>query len=78
MKCSQCNNKFAAVCEECKKMQKEGSWKWEIDNGTRIIRCPVCGFGQMLGAYQYTNPYKYCASCGRKMIEDKGEAKGND
>ena len=52
-------------------MQKEGRWKWEVDNGQRICRCPECGFGNLIGAYVYENPYKYCASCGSRMIPGK-------
>lgn len=56
------------VCEACREMQQEGRWLWEIDNGHRICRCPECGFGNIIHAYTYRNPFRYCAGCGKQMI----------
>lgn len=59
------------MCEACKRMQAEGRWKWEIDNGHRVIRCPKCGGGMVFGYYFYENPYRYCPYCGEPMITHK-------
>ena len=70
MICSEClEGTSAEACSACRRMQKEGRWTWEIDNGHRICRCPVCGFGNLIGLYTYNNPYRYCGSCGARMID---------
>ena len=72
MNCKECcHNGYKAMCDACKHMQKEGRWKWEIDNGNRVIRCPDCGGGMIFGAYRYTNPFMFCPYCGHQMITHK-------
>ena len=69
LKCENClQGTSDEACEACRRMQQEGEWLWEIDNGHRICRCPKCGFGNILGLYVYRNPYRYCAGCGARMI----------
>lgn len=72
MNCKECyHNGYKAMCDACKQMRKEGRWKWEIDNGNRVIRCPDCGGGLSFGAYFYENPYNFCPYCGNRMITHK-------
>ena len=68
MRCKECiSPKTDAICDGCRKMQAESRWNWEIDNGQRICRCPECGRGNLIGVWQYSNPYRYCPWCGEKM-----------
>lgn len=74
MKCKNCNfehHERKEICDACKKMQAQGRWEWEIDNGQRICRCPRCGFGNILSSYAYSNPYRFCPSCGTRMIDEE-------
>lgn len=72
MNCNKClQGTSEKACRACREMQQEGSWVWEIDNGQRIVRCPECGFSQLISSYTYRNPYRYCAGCGKKMISSE-------
>ena len=55
------------ACTACRKMQNEGRWMWELDNGQRFMRCPECGFANRLGGYVYENHFNFCAGCGQRM-----------
>ena len=69
MNCRECYHRgYQAMCDACKRMQKEGRWKWEIDTGNRVIRCPDCGGGLSFPAYRYKNDYRFCPYCGKQMI----------
>ena len=69
MRCADCNQGTSeAACEACRRMQTEGDWIWEIDNGQRMIRCPDCGFGNLIGWYTYKLQYRFCPSCGRQNV----------
>jgi len=69
MNCSECHCGISkTICNACRMMQHEGRWKWEIDTGQRLCRCPDCGFGNFLSLYAYKNPFRYCAGCGHQMI----------
>ena len=69
MRCKNCvEGTSTAACDACRKTQEEGRWLWELDNGQRFCRCPVCGFRNRLGLYVYRNPFRYCAGCGTQMI----------
>lgn len=56
------------TCEYCKRMQKGGDWIWEIDNGSRMVKCPDCEGRLRIGPYIYENPYRFCPYCGRANI----------
>lgn len=71
MNCRECGHYYdnpKTMCNACKRMQAEGLWKWEIDNGNRVIRCSKCDRGMAFGYYFYTNPYRFCPYCGERMI----------
>ena len=69
MNCKECYLRDRKThCESCKRMQAEGGWLWEIDNGNRIIRCPYCGHGFPISAFAYENWHRYCAYCGKQLI----------
>ena len=69
MNCKECLDKTSeTVCHCCKQMQSASEWLYEIDNGTRMCKCPDCGGRMLLGVYTYWNPYKFCPYCGRKNI----------
>ena len=72
MRCADClQGTSAAACAACREMQAEGDWRWEIDNGQRMIRCPDCDFGLLIGYYVYKNPYRYCPGCGRLNLKQR-------
>ena len=73
MKCSDCidRDRHASTCPACRRMQAEGRWTWELDNGCRRMRCPDCGRGMELPAYLDENPYRFCPYCGHQMIQCK-------
>ena len=75
MNCSMClDGRSKEACEACKRMQAESDWKWEIDNGCRLIRCPYCDHALVLGAYVYKNWHRFCSYCGKQLI--RGEQIG--
>lgn len=78
-----CVNERTDICEACKRMQAEGEWKWEIDTGNRMIRCPYCDHGFPIGFYEYKNWHRFCSYCGKQLIKGEqtsmfdGEAKAD-
>lgn len=70
MNCKECyhfdrrGTKFD-YCADCEASQAEGEWIWEIDTGTRLIKCPKCGGRLSLGHYQTRNNYSFCPYCGK-------------
>jgi len=79
MKCGDClHNGRRSLCESCKQMQKQGIWKWEIDNGCRRIRCPWCGKSLTFDFYGCRNPYRFCPYCGKQMIGTEEELFGKE
>ena len=72
MNCNECAaRERKPICEACRKMQQESTWKWEIDTGNRMIRCPYCDHGFPIPAFTYTNWHRFCSYCGKQLI--KGE-----
>ena len=70
MNCNDClDGTSQAACDACRRMQAEGQWIWEIDNGCRMIRCPYCDHGFTIGAYFYENWHRFCSYCGKQLIE---------
>ena len=72
MKCSDCeayNRQQPEICTACKKMRAESEWEWEIDTAARYVRCPDCKHALRIGLWCYELPYRYCAWCGRRMVE---------
>ena len=68
--CELCIDKTSdEVCHNCRQMRSFGEWIYELDNGTRMCKCPECGRRMMIGLYRYSNPYKFCPYCGRKNIK---------
>lgn len=57
------------ICTACRRMQAESDWKWEIDTGNRILRCPDCGHALTFGLWWYSNPYRYCPWCGKRRVQ---------
>ena len=73
MNCKECNDKSVGMCSACKVMREKTAWIYEIDIGNRMCKCPKCKGRMTLGAYAYSNPYKYCPYCGEYLAERKGE-----
>lgn len=69
MNCNECAaRERKTICEACRKMQQESTWKWEIDTGNRLIRCPDCGKALSFPFFGYSNPYNFCPYCGKRRI----------
>lgn len=72
MRCADCcDGTSKAACEACRRMQAEGEWLWEIDEGNRKIRCPYCGGGEDVGPWVYENRRRFCSYCGKELIHGK-------
>ncbi|MBQ1293960.1 MAG: hypothetical protein IIY21_07960 [Clostridiales bacterium] len=69
MNCELCiAPKSDRLCHCCKEMQTTSDWIYELDNGTRMCKCPSCEGRMFIHSYQYSNPYKFCPYCGRKNV----------
>ena len=68
MNCANCIDKSETVCHHCKQMQNASEWIYELDNGSRMCKCPECEGRMYIGPYAYANPYKFCPYCGRKNV----------
>lgn len=69
MNCSNCVAKGReSICEACKRMRAESRWIWEIDTGNRHVRCPECNHALSISLWCYELPYRYCAWCGKQMV----------
>lgn len=46
-------------------------WKYDIDCGNLLCRCPVCDCRMPIYMWHYKQNYKFCPYCGVRLAEGK-------